>query len=103
MSDPDPLRVLNNDAAPAHVHDDTCTEHTTAPKRRSDANATQMHIAESLGNEHAGRLPPWMKVRLSNGAGYARIRELVREQNLHTVCQSADCPNMSDCWSRGTA
>jgi lipoic acid synthetase len=103
MSYPDSLRILNNDGERTHVHDDACAEHTTAPSRRSGPNATQKHIADALGNTHAGRLPPWMKVRLSNGAGYMRIRQLVREQNLHTVCQSADCPNMSDCWSRGTA
>ncbi len=108
MSNPHDIRILNNEpavphGAPGHVHTEACDERTTAPGRRSGPNAMQKHIAAEQGHAHAGRLPEWMKVRLSNGAGYSRIRELVREQNLHTVCQSADCPNMSDCWSRGTA
>jgi lipoic acid synthetase len=86
-----------------HIHGPGCAEHTTSPERRSGPNNAQLHLAELAGAPHAGRLPPWMKVRLSNGAGYSRIRQLVAERNLHTVCQSADCPNMSDCWSRGTA
>jgi lipoic acid synthetase len=37
------------------------------------------------------------------GAGYAKLLKLVNEQNLHTVCQSAKCPNMGECWAAGTA
>lgn len=47
--------------------------------------------------------PPWLKVRFPAGGEYARIRELMRGQELHTVCEEARCPNIGECWSRGTA
>ena len=48
--------------------------------------------------------PPWLKVRFPAGGGnYERLRNLMREQDLHTVCEEARCPNIGDCWSRGTA
>ena len=47
--------------------------------------------------------PPWLKVRFPAGGNYERLRVLMREQELHTVCEEARCPNIGDCWSRGTA
>ncbi len=47
--------------------------------------------------------PPWLKVRFPAGGGYQRIQELMRAKDLHTVCEEARCPNIGDCWSRGTA
>ena len=47
--------------------------------------------------------PPWLKVRLSAAPEYARVRDIVAEQGLHTVCKSASCPNMGECWAAGTA
>lgn len=47
--------------------------------------------------------PPWLKVRFPAGGSYQRIQELMRDQTLHTVCEEARCPNIGDCWSRGTA
>lgn len=50
--------------------------------------------------------PPWLKVRFPVGGGggnYERLRDLMRTQQLHTVCEEARCPNIGDCWSRGTA
>lgn len=49
------------------------------------------------------RRPPWLSVRFRNGGGYERVREVVREGSLHTVCEEARCPNIGDCWGRGTA
>ena len=47
--------------------------------------------------------PPWLKVRFPAGDGYQKIQDLIREQSLNTVCAEARCPNIGDCWSRGTA
>lgn len=47
--------------------------------------------------------PPWLKVRFPAGGNYERLQGLMREQELHTVCEEARCPNIGDCWSRGTA
>lgn len=50
-----------------------------------------------------GRKPAWLKVKLPAGPGYTRLRDIVDEHRLHTVCESARCPNMGECWGRGTA
>jgi lipoyl synthase len=49
------------------------------------------------------RKPPWIKMKMPGGAGYSKLLKLVSDQNLHTVCQSAKCPNMGECWATGTA
>lgn len=49
------------------------------------------------------RLPDWLRIRLPTSESYARTRGLLEELRLHTVCESAKCPNHWECWSRGTA
>ena len=49
------------------------------------------------------RKPNWLRAKLPSGPGYAAVRGLVDTHKLHTVCQSAQCPNLGECWSRGTA
>jgi lipoic acid synthetase len=49
------------------------------------------------------RKPEWLRAKLPGGPVYAAVRQLVDEHKLHTVCQSAQCPNLGECWSRGTA
>lgn len=51
----------------------------------------------------AGRLPPWFKVRTALGDNFKKVRRLVSELGLHTVCESAHCPNIWECWNAGTA
>ena len=51
----------------------------------------------------AQRKPSWLKMKMPAGDGYSSLLRLVNEQNLHTVCQSAKCPNMGECWAAGTA
>lgn len=50
-----------------------------------------------------GRKPSWIRSRLPGGPAYAEVRGIVDGHKLHTVCQSAECPNMGECWARGTA
>lgn len=47
--------------------------------------------------------PPWLKVRAPSGDNYTRLKDLLGELKLSTVCQEAKCPNMGECWSGGTA
>jgi lipoic acid synthetase len=47
--------------------------------------------------------PKWLKVRLPNSKEYFRLKTLVQEQQLHTVCRDARCPNIGECWGAGTA
>src|SRR5882724_4967901 len=49
------------------------------------------------------RLPPWLRITLPQTDQFARTRGLLDELRLHTVCESAKCPNHWECWSRGTA
>jgi lipoic acid synthetase len=50
-----------------------------------------------------GRKPSWLKMKMPGGDNYASLLKLVNEKKLHTVCQSAKCPNMGECWQAGTA
>jgi lipoic acid synthetase len=47
--------------------------------------------------------PDWLKVRLPGGENYARLKEIMRGLDLHTVCEEARCPNVAECWGQGTA
>lgn len=47
--------------------------------------------------------PPWLRVRAPGGPGYLRLRRLMRDHKLHTVCEEAKCPNIGECWEEGTA
>ncbi len=49
------------------------------------------------------RKPEWLKVRSPGGANYLRLKQLMRSQSLHTVCEEAGCPNIGECWEAGTA
>ena len=47
--------------------------------------------------------PDWLRVKLPIGPEYAKVRKLVDEHKLHTICESGNCPNMGECWGEGTA
>ncbi|HVX83887.1 MAG TPA: lipoyl synthase [Phycisphaerae bacterium] len=50
-----------------------------------------------------GKKPSWLRVKLPAGPAYAALRQTIDSHKLHTVCESAKCPNMGECWARGTA
>jgi len=47
--------------------------------------------------------PKWLKVKLPVGEKYKKVRSLVSQHKLHTICESGNCPNMGECWGAGTA
>jgi lipoic acid synthetase len=47
--------------------------------------------------------PKWLKTKVPVGKEYLNLRDIVHKQNLHTICTSGHCPNMAECWGRGTA
>jgi len=47
--------------------------------------------------------PEWLKVRAPGGETYANLKKMMRSKTLHTVCEEAHCPNIGECWGRGTA
>jgi lipoic acid synthetase len=49
------------------------------------------------------RKPNWLKVKAPGGPNYLRLTQMMKEMNLHTVCQEAHCPNIGECWEHGTA
>jgi len=49
------------------------------------------------------RLPRWMKMQMPKGESYSRVKNLVNQHQLHTICSSGNCPNIGECWNRGTA
>lgn len=53
--------------------------------------------------ETRSRRPDWLRVKLPIGESYTKVRKLVDEHKLHTICQSGNCPNMGECWGEGTA
>src|SRR2546428_4779235 len=57
------------------------------------------HRAEPLPE----RKPSWLKVKAPGGPNYMRLKHLMRELDLHSVCEEAHCPNVGECWEHGTA
>jgi len=55
------------------------------------------------GSVVIARKPEWLKVKLPAGDNYLKLRGIVKERTLHTVCQEAMCPNIAECWGVGTA
>jgi len=51
----------------------------------------------------AKRIPDWIRTRAPSGAQYALLKDILRDHDLHTVCEEAKCPNIGECWSHGTA
>ncbi len=56
------------------------------------------------GNERIRiKKPKWLRVKLPTGEEYRKVRAIVDEHKLHTICESGSCPNMGECWGEGTA
>ncbi len=60
-------------------------------------------INENSNTENKTAKPSWLKVKLPIGEEYTKVRGIVSEHKLHTICQSGNCPNMGECWGAGTA
>tara|TARA_R110002072_G_scaffold15884_17_gene63132 strand:+ start:1946 stop:2818 length:873 start_codon:yes stop_codon:yes gene_type:complete len=61
-----------------------------------------MSVAELEVKERAKK-PKWLRVKLPTGNNYRSVRKLVDNYQLHTICESGNCPNMGECWGAGTA
>ena len=66
---------------------------------------TKLINVEQIGLEQnlPKRKPKWLRAKLPSGQNYSHLKTLMRSQGLHTVCEEAKCPNIGECWSRGTA
>ena len=73
---------------------------------RSRANPGGMDVHKLLGHDvepYGGRKPAWFKVKSPGGPKYRELTSLIEAEGLHTVCKEAACPNVGECWERGTA
>ena len=73
---------------------------------RSRSNPGGIDVVKFLGSEGVpmkARKPPWFKVPAPGGERYRELSQLIKDENLNTVCQEAACPNVGECWARGTA
>ena len=73
---------------------------------RSRANPGGMDVTKVLGEDvlpFRTRKPAWFKVPRPGSARYRELSKTISDEGLHTVCQEAACPNIGDCWDRGTA
>jgi lipoic acid synthetase len=68
---------------------------------RSRANPGGAETVE--GRPFRERKPPWLKVPAPGGPTYRQLKQAIHDDNLHTVCEEANCPNVGECWERGTA
>jgi len=62
-------------------------------------------MSEIIAGENKVRIkkPKWLRVKLPTGENYKKVRSLVEEHQLNTICESGNCPNMGECWGEGTA
>ena len=84
-----------------------------SPRKSSRADVSWKHVTETelpllqIGRDFKetdiSRKPDWMKVKLDTGPEYRRLKHLMEEKQLVTVCEEAGCPNIFDCWNDGTA
>lgn len=63
----------------------------------------KMGELEVENNKVRIKKPKWLRVKLPTGENYKKVRGLVDEHKLHTICESGNCPNMGECWGEGTA
>ncbi|MBA2439621.1 MAG: lipoyl synthase [Thermoleophilaceae bacterium] len=81
-------------------------EPTSAPPDRVHVTRSRAHPGGATGIEgrpFRERKPPWLKVPAPGGTTYRKLKQSIEADNLHTVCEEANCPNIGECWERGTA
>ncbi len=82
-----------------HAHD-----HTDLVARSTRTQNEARPLPPSKAREIlASKKPEWLKIRPPGGEAYTQIKGMLRERKLHTVCEEAHCPNVSECWASGTA
>ncbi len=78
-------------------------EHVTRSRTNPGGIADVLTVLGPETQPFRGRKPPWFKVPAPGGPKYRELQSLIQSENLHTVCQEAACPNIGECWQRGTA
>ncbi|MEQ1557012.1 MAG: lipoyl synthase, partial [Gallionella sp.] len=73
------------------------------PEKQTGAAKTARNPIKIIPLQERLRKPEWIRVKAASGAGYENVKSLLREHKLHTVCEEASCPNIGECFSKGTA
>ncbi|HEX5609830.1 MAG TPA: lipoyl synthase [Solirubrobacterales bacterium] len=82
------------------MSDATPRIHVTRSRAKPGGAAAE---AEGTVPFRRARKPPWLKVPAPGGPNYRRLKSTIAAEGLHTVCEEANCPNVGECWERGTA
>ena len=86
------------------AHDDPPTVPTRSQGQRGAAKVARIPVkVEALAPAQVLRKPAWIRVRAPSGGNFQRVKTLLRENRLHTVCEEAACPNIGECFGHGTA
>ena len=56
-----------------------------------------------INSQNSSKKPEWLKVKLNTSSNYSEMKDLMKENSLHTVCEEARCPNIYECWDNRTA
>jgi len=76
---------------------------STAPEPASAVMETAPAARTGNADADPNRRPEWLKVKAPGGETYAKVKDMMRSKSLHTVCEEARCPNITECWNAGTA
>jgi lipoic acid synthetase len=63
----------------------------------------RLYTVEKIIKQNSRRKPDWLKIKVPKGKEYVGVKEIVEKNKLHTICTSGHCPNLHECWGRGTA
>ena len=75
----------------------------SSEKQRGEAKLARIPIKVINADEPMPRKPDWIRIRVPATPAVAKLKQILRENRLHTVCEEASCPNLSECFSHGTA
>jgi len=81
----------------------TATKQTGAPDKQTGAAKTARNPIKIIPLQERLRKPDWIRVKSGSGQAYHDVKRMLREHKLHTVCEEASCPNIGECFGKGTA
>jgi lipoyl synthase len=81
----------------------TATTQAGAPEKQTGKDKTARNPIKIIPLQQRLRKPEWIRVKSGSGQGYHDVKRMLREHKLHTVCEEASCPNIGECFGKGTA
>jgi len=75
----------------------------STPEKQTGAAKTARNPIKIVPLQERLRKPEWIRVKSGSGTGYHELKRMLREHQLHTVCEEASCPNIGECFGKGTA